>query len=182
MTESDDNTGLDPIDDLFGEPALINGEDKERYMRLRAAVEADLKPKTIFDWMRVKDVTDKYWEELRLRHSGAALIDGAFKEAFDFYVNQVAKLADRIPLAITREYYSGDEEAKKEVVSFLEMYSVTMDQIQAKAIQIVGGTLNMLDRMIANRETARRILRKENERQLAATEKALPAEAQEVPS
>ena len=40
-------------DDLFGPPALIAGEDKARYMRLRAAIEAEIKPKTVFEKMMV---------------------------------------------------------------------------------------------------------------------------------
>ena len=38
----------DPFDDLFGKPNLLEGEDKERYERLRTAVIRDLKPKNVF--------------------------------------------------------------------------------------------------------------------------------------
>jgi hypothetical protein len=42
------------IDDIFGEPALLEGEDRERYMRLYAAVEADIQPKNIFDRIQAR--------------------------------------------------------------------------------------------------------------------------------
>ncbi len=77
------NKTVNKIDDLFGEPSLIIGEDKERYLRLRAAVEADIKPKNVFDWIMVREQTDKYWEELRYKRGAAALIDGAFQEALE---------------------------------------------------------------------------------------------------
>jgi hypothetical protein len=130
-------------------------------------VEVGINPKTIFDWMMVRDLTDKYWEELRYKRSAAALIDSAFREALESLVGPIAKLTTRIPQAITRQYYSGDLKSKKEASLFLEQNGVTMEQIQAEAMQIVGGTLQMLDRMIVSRETGRRILRKENEQRLA---------------
>src|SRR6476620_2220711 len=71
----------DELDDIFGKPALLKGEDRERYGHLQAAVEADIKPKNIFDRMLVREQTDKYWEELRYKRSSAALIDSAHIEA-----------------------------------------------------------------------------------------------------
>src|SRR5271165_4733795 len=71
----------DPIDDIFGEPALLQGEDRERYMRLYAAVEADIQPKNFFDRLHVREQTDKIWEELRIKRSSAALIDSALVSA-----------------------------------------------------------------------------------------------------
>jgi hypothetical protein len=38
-----DDKNLHELDQLLGEPPLLNGEDKARYMKLRAAVEAELK-------------------------------------------------------------------------------------------------------------------------------------------
>ena len=165
------NKTVNKIDDLFGEPSLIIGEDKERYLRLRAAVEADIKPKNVFDWIMVREQTDKYWEELRYKRGAAALIDGAFQEALESCLPPIARL--KLPTStIGHKYFSADTEAKKEAAAFLEKHGVTMEQIQAKAMQIVGGALQMLDRMIINRETSRRILRKENERRLSATDNA----------
>lgn len=61
---------LDPqMCDLFGEPPLLKGEDKERYLRLLALVEDQIRPKTIFEKMLVRDLTDKYWEQLRCKQS-----------------------------------------------------------------------------------------------------------------
>ena len=53
----------DQIDDIFGEPALLQGVDRERYMRLHAAVEADIQPKNVLDRIQVREMTNKVWEE-----------------------------------------------------------------------------------------------------------------------
>jgi hypothetical protein len=39
---------------LFGEPPLLAGESKEAYWQLYAAIQADVKPKTIFEKMLVR--------------------------------------------------------------------------------------------------------------------------------
>jgi hypothetical protein len=155
-----------PTADLFGEPALLKGENKEHYQSLLAAVEADLKPKTSFDWMMVYDHTNKYWEELRFRHSSAALIEGAKPEALEIllrlFCGDKFDTDDRAP-GVARDYFGGNANAKKEAALSVAYYGITPEQIEAKAIQVVIGPLHLIDRMSGNRETSRRILRKEHE-------------------
>jgi hypothetical protein len=152
------------LDDLFGEPALIAGEDKARYLKLYAAVEASIRPKTIFDKMMVRDQTDKYWEEMRYKRSAAALIDGAFMRALQSLLEPICETTFDTPAQIAHDYYSGDAKTKREAIAQLAKYGITTEQIQAKAVQNIGAGLQMIDRMIVSRETARRILRKEHER------------------
>ena len=51
------------------------------YERLRAAIEREIDPKSIFDKIRVRDLTDKVWEERRLKRSQAALIESALVQS-----------------------------------------------------------------------------------------------------
>ena len=67
--------------DLFGEPPLMKGEDKDRYFRLLAAVKHQIQPQDFFDEVRVHELTDKIWEQQRCKHSVAALVEGAYVEA-----------------------------------------------------------------------------------------------------
>ena len=164
------------IDDLFGKPSLIKGEDEDRYLRLRAAVEAEIKPKTVFDWMMVNDQTDKYWEELRYKRGSAALIDTAHVEALASLLRPI--FAQKMTLITADKaavnFYSADPKAKKEVTAVMKKYGITEAMVQAKAMQIIGGTLQLFDRMIINRESSRRILRKENERRLSVADNSPP--------
>jgi len=56
----------------------------------------------------------------------------------------------------------------------MTQYGITEATVQAKAMQIIGGTLQLFDRMIINRESSRRILRKENERRLSVADNSPP--------
>lgn len=157
------------LEDLFGKPPLLEGEDRELYMRLYAAIEADIEPKSFFDRMLVREQTDKIWEELRCRRGAAALIETAYVEALasllsPIYENKMT-LISAGKAAV--KFYSADPKAKKEVAAVMAEYGITEAKIQAKAMQIIGGTLQLFDRMINHRETARRNLRKEHEKRAA---------------
>jgi hypothetical protein len=153
-------------DDLFGPPALIAGEDKAHYMRLRSAIEAEIKPKTIFDQMMVKDQTDKYWEEMRLRRRSAAMIDAKFITALEHLLEPFGNPFQvfQTPSNMARDYFSSNAKEKKVVQSKLDEHGITIEMIQAKAIELSSGGLLTIDRMIANRENSRRMLRKDLER------------------
>jgi hypothetical protein len=148
---------------LFGDPPLIKGEDSERYFKLLDAVAHSVEPKTVYDLMMVKDITDKYWEEIRLRRSAAALIDGAYVKALALLLEPFCSMPD-VPTDIARRYCDGDKVAKKQTASRLAAHGITEEQIQAKAVEIIGNALLMIDRMMGSREVSRRRLRKENKR------------------
>jgi hypothetical protein len=86
---------------------------------------------------------------------------------------------------MAREYYSGDTRAKEmEAVELrLAQWGITPEQIRAKAMQLCGVGLHMLDRMGTNCETSLRVLRKDNDRRSAVQNNAHsagPDEAQKV--
>jgi hypothetical protein len=76
----------------------------------------------------------------------------------------ICKGTNEIAATIALDYYSTDPKEKKAIVAQLVQYGITIEMIEAKAMQIAGGGLLMFDRMIGNRETSRRLLRKELER------------------
>jgi hypothetical protein len=164
-----ENTMINQFEDLFGKPPLLEGEDAERYQRLLTAVIRDLKPKTVFECFDAKDQVDNIWEEARCKRSAAALTEGAFKEALDFYLGPIVRQSNGIPIAISRQYFSTNSKEKKKADLFLAEHGVTIERIQAKAMEIVGGTLQMFDRMVNNRQSSRRMLRKDYERRLSGS-------------
>jgi hypothetical protein len=54
------------LESLLGQPPLLEGEDREAYMALRAAVIEDRQPKTVMDWIHVHDLVTQLWEEQAL--------------------------------------------------------------------------------------------------------------------
>jgi hypothetical protein len=163
-SEKPEDKNINQLEPLFGEPPLLKGEDKARYMKLRAAVEAELQPKTFLERMNVHDQTNKLWEEQRLRRYAAALRDGAFMEALQSLLEPICEGTIEIAATVALDYYSTDPKEKKSIMAQLAQYGITIEMIEAKAMQITCSGLLMFDRMIGNREASRRLLRKELER------------------
>jgi len=156
--------------DLFGKPPLIKGEDEASYLRLRDAVEEEIKPKTFFAYMEVNDLTNKCWEQLRLQRFSPALIESACIEALAILLRPFVKEAPDFKDAhedIARFYYVGLKGAKGRAILYVMQCGITDDQIFALAMQLRGPGLLLIDRMVSNREVVCRILRKEIERRAA---------------
>jgi hypothetical protein len=90
-SDKPENETNDQFEFLFGRSALLEGEDEERYLRLRAAVVDELKPKTVFDWINAKDHVDKLWEEQRYKRAATALINGAMLKALEYCFKDICE-------------------------------------------------------------------------------------------
>jgi hypothetical protein len=156
------NDASDQFETLFGKPPLLDGEDKERYQLLRAAIVSELNPVSVFDWINVRDQVDKLWEEERYKRAAAALIHGGLPKALDFYLKEICHI-DYAEELIDK-YHNGGAKGRKEVMSVLAEFGITMAELHAKAAQLEGAGLAMFDRMVAARESGRRLLRKEAQR------------------
>jgi hypothetical protein len=163
-SDKSEHENIDQLQDLFEEPPLLKGEDKARFMKLRAAVEAEHKPKTFSEKLNAHAQAIKLWEEQRLRRYAAALRDGAFVEALQSLLEPICQGTIENAAAIALDYFSTDPKEKKAINAQLVQYGITIEMIEAKAMQIAGGGLLIFDRLIGNRETSRRLLRKELER------------------
>jgi hypothetical protein len=163
------NSTADQMSDLFGPPPLIRGEDLARYWRLQAAVEHQVQPKTIFDQIYVRELTDKLWQQQRCRQSAASLIEGAYIESLEsllrpFIDPPEMQFGEDPETAMARDYYSGnaDDKRLKEIKCLLQIHGITDEQIRAKAMELCSGGISMFNRMEAHCEQSLRMLRKEN--------------------
>jgi len=162
------------IDDLFGAPPLIKGEDTARYWRLHAAIAHQIKPETIFDKIRVREFADKLWQQQRCKQSAASLVEGAYIEALASLLRPfnppTISIGEDAASEMARDYYSGKAKADKvKAVEFvLALYGISAEQIRAKAMQLCGGGISMFNRMETDCETSLRMLQKENDRRLVA--------------
>ena len=170
LDNNQQSSTVSQMSDLFGEPPLIRGEDKARYWRLHAAVEHEIKPKTIFDKILVRELTDKLWQQQRCKQSAASLVDGAYIEALASllgpFIAPTFSMGEEDATAMARDYYSGDAKAKRleEIETRLAVNQISQEQIRAKAMQICGSGISMFNRMETNCEASLRMLRKENTR------------------
>ena len=161
MTTEKNPERADQLDNLLGPPPLLEGEDRTRYLRLRAAVESEYKPQSLFDWISVRDTTDKLWEEQRLKRAASALINGGLHKALVYYLTDTCELISVEDYA--SDFFNGDLKEKKEVIGILAQHGITMTELLAKAAQIEAAGLQLFDRMVTTRETSRRLLRRERD-------------------
>jgi hypothetical protein len=163
-----------PIEELFGKPALLAGEDEELYSRLRNAVASHINPETTLDWILADDLAGKHWEEQRLKRDAAALLDGVYDEAVRILVAPFLAPSEqpKLPYFITYTRLHGDDFDKGTMAQTLAHFGITKQQIRAKQFQICGSDLTVIDRMIARRESSRRHMDKQLERSAKKNSKA----------
>ena len=173
---SDNNkkdSALSQMDDLFGEPPLIKGEDSARYYRLFAEIKHEIKPETVFDKIRGRELADKLWQQQRCKRSAASLVESAHIEALASLLRPfnppTISMGEDAATEMARDYYSGDAKPNKvkAVELRLAQYGITAEQIRAKAMHLCSGGVLMFNRMETHCETSLRMLQKENDRRPA---------------
>jgi hypothetical protein len=142
---------------------LLEGEDREAYLALQSAVIEDRKPDGLMEWIGVNDLVNKLWEEQRYRRASTALIRSGTLKAIEYFLKDICLALFDEPSQMALKYFSTDPKERKEVTSLLAQHGITASEIQAKAAQLEGPGVLMFDRMVAARESGRRLLRKEAE-------------------
>ena len=154
------------FESLFGQPPLLEDENREAYYALRSALIEDRQPKTVMDWIHVHDLVTKLWEEQRLRRVSTELIGSGKLKAVKHFLEDICRdlcPSPFEPAEMALKYFSTNPKESKAVRSLLEQHGITASAIQAKAAQLESGGVLMFERMIAARENGRRMLRKEAE-------------------
>ena len=149
--------------------------------RLHAAIGHEIKPETFFDKIRVREFTDKLWQQQRCKQSAASIVEGAYVEALAsllrlFNPKALASIGEDFAALISlgedfasrtaRKYYGGETTFRvdEDIELLLAKYRITQEQIRAKAMQLCGGAVMIFCRMESHCDTSLRMLRKENER------------------
>jgi len=178
--KSNDESEKNLIDDLFGPPPLIKGEDLARYRRLQSAIEHEINPKTFFENVYVREMTDKLWEQQRYKQNAASLVEAGYVDAlasllrpFDpsnlltgegltTVLAHISTGEDRAT-TMAREYYSGETKPKRqdELDTLLSVHVISPEQIRARAMELCGSTISAFARMEASCASSLRMLRKE---------------------
>ncbi len=169
----------DALGGLIEKPPLLEGEDPEQFWNFFGAVVDEEKPRGILGWVSAMDIAIKSWEELRLKRSSVALINGGMLEALIYFLDTMKptplggdlKNATKSSKDVALKYFSSNPKERNEVVARLAQHGITLAELQAKAAELNGEPLQMFERMIATRENGRRQLRKEAAQRQAEREK-----------
>jgi hypothetical protein len=157
----------DQMKAMLGAPRLIRGESEEAYWKWWLAFVEAYKPKSLPDWVEVNELANKNWEQDRLRRCSPALVDGMLVKALTNLLEPFSKIGIS-PYNLARDYYGGDDKARRRAREKVTWCGITDDQILAEAMQMRGSALVLLDRMDNYRASARRSLQKELERRSEA--------------
>jgi hypothetical protein len=185
------------VDDLFGPPPLIPGEEKKDYEALLTRVTDAVLPADHIEQILVRDVVNLVWEALRLRRLKAKFLEAVEYEglgeilkiieppkpptdngAFTF-IPLSTPVAREIPLA-TR-WARREPAALKKVDRYLAAAGLTMDSVRARTFILKLDEMERIDRMIASCEARRNAAFREIDRHRGEhAERLRRAAAQEI--
>ena len=74
---SQTNTTIEDLDEIFGEPPLLAGENIKDYEALEHSIRLSIKPVDVLEAMWTRDMVDAQWEILRLKKIKAAILDAS---------------------------------------------------------------------------------------------------------
>jgi hypothetical protein len=145
------------IAEIFGNPPLLSLEDRQAYDQLLAQLALEWKPRSITEWMFVRDIADISWEILRHRRAIANLFAISFKAALGSVLTDVlprgSHLYDKVQ-ALKEDWFKGPQEQAK-VKAELAKYGVSPEGIVAQTYALRGDELDKLHRLLAVAEARR---------------------------
>src|SRR5690349_3773716 len=118
------------LQELIGRPTLLAGEDRAAYDGLRLAIEQEINPRSFFDELRLQDLTDKIWEEHRIKRQQIALIQSARVDSLASLLS--SHFGDDIDAAreTARNYYSGSLQKVRKAQEVLKQVGITNEMIE----------------------------------------------------
>jgi hypothetical protein len=155
---------------LFGKPALLAGEDHERYAKLQQDVYDQVKPKDFFEKVMADDVINKRWEEERLQRCGKGAVEFGFRNALKIHLKETG-LNETDSSRLAKEYFAGTPKAKQRILARLAKHGFTTEDIYATAMLHKLDPLRQINQMRDNLETARRLLQKALKKSMKARER-----------
>jgi hypothetical protein len=168
------------LDEFFGRPALLKGEDRDNYRELQKEISKSMHPKNFLDALEVQEVIDNIWEGRRFQKMGTTLVDAERRKAFEHLTNSrfgyVSEKDGEWLESIAGKRYP-DEMTEKDV---LRKVGLSVELVQAHALLLATEYLAVVDQLVSNRVSARKTSLKDYERrkQLDVKEKRLAAKAE----
>jgi len=140
---------------VFGPPPLLKGENLKAYNQLLASVTDSVTPADSLEEIWTNDVVQETWEIVRWRRSKAALLNSAMREALQKLLI-AGRLKDPLGAKLLAEAWAaGKPSDVKHVEQLLASGGLTIDSVQAQALELKLKTIDHLDRLITSAEIRR---------------------------
>jgi hypothetical protein len=168
------------LDEVFGRPALLKGEDRASYRELQKEISESMHPENFLDALEVQEVIDNIWEGRRFQKMGTKLVDAERRKAHERLTNSrfgyVSEKDEEWLESIAGKPYP-DEMTEADV---LRKVGLSIELVQAHALLLAAEYLGVVDRLASNRVSARKTSLKDYARRkrLDAKEKRLVAKAE----
>jgi len=146
---------------MLGEPPLLPNEDREAYEAVLSSLGIALGPKSIFDWVLVRDVAILDLEIQRMRTAKVGIIGVSEKEALrsifeSVFENENLQEKDRMLEAeLKADDWYMKPAARKELVALLSRYRLDHQAITGEAIALRLHEIGQLESLIASAELRR---------------------------
>lgn len=146
----------------FGPPPLLDCEDAAAYHELEKKIYDAINPQDTIEELWARDVADLFWESLRLRRLKVKLIGGSKRDGLN---RLYFRLTGRwISPLILEGWVNRDDEARAEVLAFLDEVGLDEEAITAQSIRDEIKTLESVERLIMQRDACRNAALRELER------------------
>ena len=150
------------INDIFGEPPILNTERRDIYESLLLDIANQIRPQKALEWSWVKDLADLIWEIRRYRWQITLILEAASKPALKALLKstEVATfsykfLAEREEEESFADKLFGSSEEQSEVYAKLAKYSIDSESIAAQALLMRGKEIRALEDLIGRAERRR---------------------------
>jgi hypothetical protein len=158
---------------LITERHILSSEDPKSYDDLLNLLIALYRPKSILQWLGVKNQQDLLWEQLRLNRIKPAIIETGRKDALVQLLTSIADtwvIDDTSTGNVTRaeEDATGwftDPSERERVSDLLRQYNLSETAIDAKAFILHADALQILERMQMSNEERQYELRRQLEQE-----------------
>lgn len=150
-------TGYKPslLDDIFGRPPLLKGEDRDKYEKLQAVVSESLCPEDLFDEIDAREITSALWEGQLYRKMFQKLVDSKRPKAFEILTSErfghVTEEQENWIESLGGEPYP-DGMTTKDV---LKKVGLSLELLQANAVLMAQEEIPHLERLIEKRIATR---------------------------
>jgi hypothetical protein len=139
---------------------LLMTESQDKFDRIRAAFDSEIKPLGIIDEVHVFDIAHITWEILRMRRCKAVFLNSAFLGALGSLLEDLwapveyPRDASQEAKDLAYAWFS-DPAAKKRVSELLRRYQLDESAIEAEVVMNCRDDIEQIERLLASLESRR---------------------------